>query len=293
MDETNQKNYTSSLAIITALFFMWGYITVMNDVLIPYLKSVFELNHTKAMLVQSAFFGAYFIGSLIYFFISAAKGDPINKIGYKNGIIIGLITAGTGTLLFYPSAEYHSYGFFLAALFIIGLGLTMLQIAANPYAAILGPEKTAAGRLNLAQGINSLGTTLAPVTGALLIFRIYGDELGADSVKVPYLIFASMFFLLAVFIKFAKLPRFTNQYKIEKGAGALRYPHLVLGMVAIFMYVGSEVSIGSIMTSYLGLDEIAGLAEKEAGGFISMYWAGLMIGRFIGAISLSKMQKII
>ena len=151
--EITKSNYTYAFISLTFLFFMWGFMTVLNDILIPYMKDVFDLNHTKAMLIQFAFFGAYFIGSVIYFIISVIYGDPINKIGYKNGILMGLFVSAIGSLLFYPAAQFHMYGFFLSALFVLGLGFTLLQIAANPYAAILGPEKSASSRLNLAQGL--------------------------------------------------------------------------------------------------------------------------------------------
>ena len=168
-----KNSYAGPFVVVTGLFFMWGFITSMNDILIPYLKDVFELSHTQAMLVQFAFFGAYFIGSVIYFTISIRFGDPINRIGYKNGIIYGLVLSSLGTALFFPAAELTSYGFFLAALFILGLGFTLLQIAANPYVTILGSEKTASSRLNLAQGFNSLGTTIGPLIGGFLIFKSF------------------------------------------------------------------------------------------------------------------------
>jgi FHS family L-fucose permease-like MFS transporter len=290
---TESKNkYTGVLISVTFLFFIWGFLTVMNDILIPYFQSVFELSHFKSMLVQFAFFIAYFIGSLVYVVISITSGDPITKIGYKRAIIIGLLISATGAFLFYPAAHFHVYSFFLVALFVLALGFTMLQIAANPYVAILGPEKTASSRLNLAQGFNSLGTTIAPALGGFLIFTFFGKEsTGADAVQVPYLIFGAVLILMAVFIQFSKLPRFVNKDMIEKGAGALKYPHLVLGMIAIFMYVGGEVSIGSIMIKYLGLNKIAGLAEVDASKFVSLYWGGLMIGRFLGAISLSDFKN--
>jgi FHS family L-fucose permease-like MFS transporter len=270
---------------------MWGFMTVLNDILIPYMKDVFELNHTKAMLIQFAFFGAYFIGSVIYFAISVMYGDPINKIGYKNGILAGLIISALGSLLFYPAAQFHMYGFFLSALFVMGLGFTLLQIAANPYVAILGSEKSASSRLNLAQGFNSFGTTIGPVIGGYLIFKYFGDSSGSDAVKIPYLFFAIIFLLMAGLIKATKLPRFTNPDEIKTGIGALRYRQLIFGMIAIFMYVGGEVSIGSMMISYLGLEEIGGLSEMEASKYVSIYWGGQMIGRFLGAVSLSKMKN--
>lgn len=289
---TNQtKNYTSAFISLTFLFFLWGFMTVLNDILIPYLKGVFELNHTQAMLVQFAFFMAYFVGSVIYFIISATKGDPINRIGYKKGIILGLTISGIGALLFYPAAQYHVYELFLGALFVLGLGFTLLQIAANPYVSILGPPASASSRLNLAQGFNSLGTTIGPIVGGFLVFTFFKDSQGADAVKIPYLFFALIFFLMAGFIRLTPLPRFTNPDEVKGGFGALRYRQLVFGMFAIFMYVGGEVSIGSMMINYLGLPEIAGLTATEASKFVAFYWGGQMIGRFLGAISLSKMSS--
>ena len=291
IQKSGQKSYTTAFSSLTALFFMWGFMTVLNDILIPYMKGVFDLNHTKAMLIQFAFFGAYFIGSVIYFTLSVIYGDPINRIGYKKGIIAGLLLSGIGSLLFYPAAQFHIYGFFLSALFVLGLGFTLLQIAANPYVAILGPERSASARLNLAQGFNSLGTTIGPVIGGFLIFKYFGEASGSDAVKIPYLFFALIFFLMAGVIKTTKLPRFTNPEEAQTGFGALKFRQLVFGMIAIFMYVGGEVSIGSMMISYLGLDEIGGLTEVEASKYVAIYWGGQMIGRFLGAVSLSKMDN--
>jgi len=295
MTKNEKTKNTIAFAIITGLFFMWGFVTVLNDILIPYLKGVFELNHTKAMFVQFAFFGAYFIGSVLYFIISANYGDPIRKIGYKNGIIVGLLISATGSALFYPAAHFLMYGFFLAALFIMGLGFTLLQIAANPYVAILGSEKTASSRLNLSQGFNSLGTTIGPLIGGFLIFEnIMGVALkNAKAVQGPYLYFTGIFLVLAVLIKLSNIPRFTKSEPIEKGLGVFKQRHLVYGIIAIFMYVGGEVSIGSIMISYLGLENIAGLGESDASKYVAFYWGGLMIGRFMGAISLSKMKNML
>ena len=285
-------SYTVAFVVVTGLFFMWGFMTVLNDILIPYLKGVFDLNHTQAMFVQFAFFMAYFVGSVIYFFISITGGDPISRIGYKNGILAGLLISATGSALFYPAAEFKMYGFFLAALFVMGLGFTLLQIAANPYVAILGSEKSASSRLNLSQGFNSLGTTIGPLIGGFLIFKYFaGPNIdGADAVKIPYMVFTGMFLLLAVLIKVSHLPRVTAGDVIERTAGALRHPNLVFGALAIFFYVGGEVSIGSILISYLGLESIAGLGEVDASKYVAFYWGGLMIGRFLGAISLSGMK---
>lgn len=287
------KSFAKSLSLLTSLFFLWGFLTSMNDILIPYLKGTFNLSYVQANLVQFAFFGAYFIGSVIYFAISMFFGDPINKIGYKRGIIYGLLISAVGSGLFYPAAGFQSYGFFLSALFILGLGFTLLQISANPYVAVLGDESTASSRLNLAQGFNSLGTTLAPLVGGYLIFNYFAssDQTGAEAVRIPYLVFTGFLLLVALLIQLVKLPRIQNDEHLEKGLGALRYRHLSLGVVAIFMYVGAEVSIGSMMISFLGEDFTAGLSEERASDFVALYWGGLMIGRFLGALSLGKMKS--
>ena len=303
-----KQNYGKALVVLTSLFFMWGFITVLNDILIPFLKKMFELNRFESMMVQFAFFMAYFIGSLVYFIVSARRGDPISKIGYKNGIIAGLLISALASVMFYPAAHFKVFGLFLTALFILALGFTLLQIAANPYVALLGPSETASSRLNMSQGFNSLGTTLAPVFGGYLIFHYFakmgqplfnghgrpiltdsGEPLSALGVQLPYLIFALIFVLLAVLIKFTALPKFAGSASIQKGAGALKYRHLVLGMIAIFMYVGAEVSIGSAFINYVG--ELLGYPEMEAKSFLAFYWGGAMIGRFLGAISLSGLPK--
>jgi len=287
----NTKN-RAAFAIMTSLFFLWGFMTVFNDILIPRFKEAFSLNYFQAMLVQLAFFGAYFVGSLIYFIVSATTGDPIARIGYKNGIVIGLLISATGAGLFWPAASAPSYPMFLGALFVVGLGFAMLQIAANPYVTILGPEKTASSRLNLAQGFNSIGTTIGPIIGGFLIYQYFAKTgaHGADSVKLPYLMFSIVFVVLAVIFFFIRLPHI-GEGKIERGAGALQHPHVVLGIIAIFMYVGGEVSVGSAIINFLGQPSVAGLAADEAAKYVSIYWGGLMIGRFMGAVELSELPK--
>lgn len=288
----NGQNYRGPFAIMTVLFFMWGFITVLNDILIPRLQDAFVLTNYKIMFIQTAFFGAYFVGSLLYFVISATAGDPIAKIGYKNGVVIGLLLAALGSATFWPAATIISYPLFLGALFVVGLGLAMLQIAANPYVTILGPERTASSRLNLAQAFNSVGTTIGPLIGGYLIFQYFAKAgvQGADSVKMPYLMFCVAFLVLAVIFFFLHLPH-VGEGKIEPGAGALKYPHVVLGVLAIFMYVGGEVSIGSNIIKFLGQPNVAALSEMEASKYVSLYWGGMLIGRFMGAIELSEMQK--
>jgi FHS family L-fucose permease-like MFS transporter len=280
---------------MTVLFFMWGFMTVWNDILIPRFKEAFTLNYFRAMLVQFAFFGAYAVGSLIYYLISMVSGDPINRIGYKRGVIAGLFVAAAGSALFYPAAVLASYSFFLLALFVVGLGFAILQIAANPYVTILGPERTASSRLNLAQAFNSFGTTIGPIIGGWLIFTVFTRPgmHGSDSVKVPYLCFAAVFVLLAFLFVFAHLPAFSNPGQIERGWGALKHPHTALGMLAIFMYVGGEVSVGSAMISYLGTEKLGRVPHDIASGYLAFYWGGLMIGRFMGAVALSDVRAVL
>jgi MFS transporter, FHS family, L-fucose permease len=286
------QTYRGPFSIMTVLFFMWGFMTVFNDILIPRFKEAFTLNYFQAMLVQLAFFGAYFIGSLCYFVISWIAGDPIAKIGYKNGVVIGLLISAAGSALFWPAAVALSYPMFLVALFVVGLGFAMLQIAANPYVTILGPERTASSRLNLAQAFNSLGTTTGPLIGGFLIFEYFSrtGAHGAESVKVPYLAFCVVFLILAVAFFFIHLPH-VGEGRIEPGAKALKYPHVVLGVVSIFMYVGGEVSIGSSMINFLGQPSIAGLTAVEASKYVALFWGGMLIGRFMGAVELSEMQR--
>ncbi len=288
------KNYTLPLIILTTLFFMWGFITCMNDILIPYLQGIFKLTPAQAGLIQSAFFGAYFVVSLIYFLISINIGDPLARIGYKNGIIIGLFTAAIGCCLFYPAADMQSYGLFLGALFVLAGGITILQMAANPYVALLGNADTASSRLNLTQALNSFGTTIAPIIGGQLIFSSVGgkEHMTAEAVKTPYLFLAVALVVLAGIIALSKLPKFTGEV-IEKGVGVLRFSHLTLGVVGIFMYVGGEVAIGSFLVKYF--HELLQFNEFTASQFVSFYWGGAMVGRFFGAISLthrSQSQKL-
>ncbi len=294
MEQTGTAtDYRRPFTTITFLFFLWGFITVMNDVLIPYLKQSFALTYFQAGLVQFAFFGAFFFVSLFYYLVSLAKGDPINRLGYKTGIIIALLICGAGCVLFFPAAEFRQYEFFLGALFLLATGVTLLQIAANPYAAILGKPETASSRLNLAQGINSLGTTLAPVAGGLLLYKVFahGGAVTLDSIKLPYLIYGSLFAGLAAIVWKSHLPPFASAGTVEKGLGAFRYRHLRFGMIAIFMYVGGEVAIGSYLVSFIKEPHIACLPDSVASLFLAYYWGGAMIGRLCGAISLSDIPS--
>lgn len=300
-------NYTPALIVLTSLFFMWGFITCLNDILIPHLKAIFDLNYFQVMLVQFTFFTAYAI-------ISLPSGMLVEKIGYKTGIITGLLIAALGTALFFPAASYRSYGIFLFALFVLASGITLLQVAANPYVAILGKPETASSRLNLSQAFNSLGTTIAPIFGSILILSITiktAEELAkmapgevesykimeASSVQTPYLILTGMLILIAIIITMFKLPKIeaASQSSSSGDGGsydhhhesAWGYKHLVLGAVAIFVYVGAEVSIGSFLVNYF--KELLGMKEAEAGTYVALYWGGAMVGRFFGSITLSEM----
>jgi MFS transporter, FHS family, L-fucose permease len=282
------RDYRSAFALLTLLFFMWGFITVTNDLLVATFRGIFKLTALESSLVQFAFFGAYFVISIIYYLYSLAFGDPINRIGYKAGMVAGLTVAGIGCALFYPAAQLASYPFFLVALFVLASGVTVLQIAANPYAAIMGKPESASGRLNLAQGFNSLGTTLGPLVGAILIFKVFSSgESNPTAVASAYLIYAALFFMCALAVAFSAMPPFKNTEEVEKGLGALKYPHLVMGVIAIFLYVGAEVSVGTFLLDFLKEPDVLGMPKESGTRLLSFYWGGLMIGRLLGAISLS------
>ncbi|MBK8013522.1 MAG: sugar MFS transporter [Deltaproteobacteria bacterium] len=305
--------YRFALVVLTSLFFMWGFLTCLNDIMIPHLKASFSLNYTQAMLVQFVFFAAYFV-------VSMPAGSLIRRVGYRHGIVIGLVVAGLGCLLFFPAASMRSYGLFLGGFFVLASGITVLQVAANPYVAILGRPETASSRLNLTQAFNSLGTTVAPFFGSMLILStvLGASELSALSatevetyqaaqaaaVQWPYVGLASVLFVIALVFMTIKLPAIEagdegvsegareNAGGVEGSAAARRartrtsawqHRHLVLGAVAIFVYVGGEVAIGSFLVNYLGQPEIAGFSEAVAGQYVTYYWGGAMIGRFAGA----------
>jgi FHS family L-fucose permease-like MFS transporter len=293
--QSEARSNTGALVIVTILFFMWGLLTSLNDVLIPHLKAIYTLSYLQAMLVQFCFFGAYFI-------VSLPAGMLIKRIGYQKGAVTGLLIAAAGCALFYPASQ-GGYGLFLFAFFVLAAGITILQVAANPYVTVLGAARTASSRLTLTQAFNSLGTTVAPALGGILILSVgtlAAGELAllpaaeqaayrakeAASVQGPYLALAGALALLALLFAAARLPRISHAADTDadangKGsAGAHR--HLVLGAVAIFLYVGGEVSIGSFLINFLGESNIAGLPPAAAAHYVSLYWGGAMIGRFIG-----------
>jgi len=284
----NTSGQRFALVALTSLFFMWGFITSLNDILIPHLKSVFSLNYTQAMLIQFCFFGAYFL-------VSVPAGNLVKKVGFQRGLGIGLMIAAAGCLLFIGAAKVQVYWVFLTALFVLASGITILQVAANPLVTIMGPEETASSRLTMTQAFNSLGTTVAPIIGSILIFSATAEfatkAQEAESVIVPYFGLAIALIALALIFTRISLPTPNLEEETQVGteqSSLMEFRHLVLGAVAIFMYVGAEVSIGSFLVNYFGLENIAGMPESEAAHYIAYYWGGAMVGRFAGAILMQK-----
>jgi FHS family L-fucose permease-like MFS transporter len=272
---------TGPLVIITILFFMWGLLTALNDVLIPHLKALYTLNYVQAMLVQFCFFGAYAI-------VSLPAGALIRKIGYQSGAVTGLVIAAAGCALFYPASR-SGYALFLLGFFVLAAGITVLQVAANPYVTVLGDSRTASSRLSLTQAFNSLGTTIAPILGGMLILAGGANQVSeAASVQKPYLVLAGALLLLAVLFAFARLPKIehaddvTAQPDAAARTSVLAHPHLLMGAIGIFLYVGGEVSIGSFLINFIGEPHIAALAPADAAHYVSYYWGGAMVGRFVG-----------
>ena len=297
------STYKGALAVMTTLFFMWGFVTVLNDVLVPHLKSIFDLTYARVMLIQFSFFSAYFI-----FSIPSAK--LIDWIGYHKTMVVGLFTMGLGAFLFIPAASAASYPLFLTALMILAAGITALQVAANPYVAVLGPAETASSRLNLAQAFNSLGTTIGPYLGGALILtavplsmesvrQLSPDALHAyriheaSSIKLPYIVIGLTLFVLGIAIALFKLPAMP-QAERHGAAGpqtsVWKHRNLALGTVGIFVYVGAEVAIGSFLINYLSQPNIGDVSVVVAAKYVSYYWGGAMVGRFVGSAILQKVR---
>jgi FHS family L-fucose permease-like MFS transporter len=298
----SDKKYGGALSLVTSLFFMWGFLTCLNDILVPHLKAIFDLNYTQASLVQFAFFTGYFIFSL-------PSGKVVEWIGYQGTMVMGLCTMGVGALMFIPAASMASYPLFLAALLVLAGGMTLLQVSANPYVAILGPAKTASSRLNLTQAFNSLGTFVAPRVGGLLILsgtaltaaqvrslsipelQAYRIQQAA-SVKMPYLVFGGVLFLCAIAFAMFKLPKIESAEKHEgeqaRWSEVFASRNLVLGALGIFFYVGGEVSIGSYLINYMNMPDIGNISEKVAATYLMLYWGGAMVGRFVGSALLQR-----
>ena len=301
---TQQSGHNHALVVLTSLFFMMGFITCLNDILVPHLKEVFTLSYVQAMLVQFCFFGAYAIMS-----IPASKF--IIKLGYKNGVIGGFLIAAIGCLLFYPAASSKLYPLFLFALFILATGVTLLQVSGNPYVTLLSQPGKESSTLTLVQAFNSLGTTIAPLLGSVFILAAvvkspaeqaamdasavaaYQAEQAA-SVQMPYLALAAVLVVLAVAVALIRLPKAEQvetdgSHSLNDGKTSVwQYKHLVLGALGIFCYVGAEVGIGSLLVNVMGLPEVAGLNHQTAARYLALYWGGAMVGRFIGSAVMSK-----
>ena len=289
MANENRVSYTVPLILMVSLYFGIGFITAMNDILVPHFKDLFHLTNFLALLVQMAFFGAYFVMSL-------PSGWIVAKIGYKLGIVVALATMGVGLLLFLPASMIIFYPLFLFALFVVGSGLALLQVAINPYVGALGSPETAASRLNLCGGFNSLATTIAPKIGAAFIFIAAGATAVqlAHSVRMPYVILACCAFAMALLTLFVHLPDLIekrSEASVATGGGAWGFRNLRFGAAAIFFYVGAEVAIGSIMISYLGQPSMGGMSHSAATKYVSLYWGGAMVGRFIGFVVLQKIRQ--
>lgn len=293
----SQPTKWSQFGTLITVFFFWGFVAASNDILIPVFKKAFDLSQAQSQMVSLAFYVAYTVGSIIYFGVSKLIGnDLLNKIGYKNGIVLGLIISAIGTLLFYPAANNASFTLMITGLFIVGLGFSLQQIAANPLAIVMGDPKSGSQRLNLAGGINNFGTTIGPL---LVSFAIFGSvangstEASIESVKIPYLILGDAFVLVAIFLKFSSIPNkidldtvaseeAESTSKVLHRASAFNYPQLILGMIAIFVYVGVEVSTASNLPEYM--KQHMNISTDKIAPFVSLYWASLMMGRWTGAV---------
>lgn len=299
MQSTNQNNNNySALATIISVFFFWGFVAASNGVLIPILKQHFTLSQFESQLVDTAFYIAYFVGSLVYFIWSSMFGDPFNKYGMKSGLVGGLIVSAIGALLFVPAVSTNQYMFFLVGLFVIAFGFSMLQIVANPFVINLGDPSKGSFRLNLAGSINSLGTSIGPVVFGFVMFGSAANSAVTSSIhiedlKMPFLILSIILLLVAAFLAFSKLPTPALDEIKETSLGALKYPQLVWGMVAIFVYVGVEVAIGSNLGALLEDKAIKGIQVNQVAKYVSLYWGSLMIGRWTGAINVFKMSKTV
>lgn len=298
------KTNNAALAMVTFLFFMWGFLTVLNDVLIPLLKATFSLNYAEVMLVQFVFFASYGI-----FAFPSAK--LVDWAGYKKTMVVGLLVMGAGVLFVPPAASIPAFAVFLAGLIILAAGMTILQVSANPYVAVLGPEKTASSRLNLVQAFNSVGTVVGPYLGKVVILtaaplaaaaiaemsesQLHEYRLGQLApVKLPYLIFGLILVAFAIAMALFKLPDMPAAHKTDASGGhgsVWRYRHLVLGAIGIFVYVGAEVSIGSFLVNYFNQPYIGNLTLQVAAGYVSLYWGGAMVGRFLGSALLRKVRS--
>ncbi|KQS33846.1 sugar MFS transporter [Dyadobacter sp. Leaf189] len=274
--DSGQQNYVPALAALGVLYFMMGLITCLNDTLVPFFKNSFSLTYTQSALVQFYFFFTYGI-------VSIPAGSLVEKFGYKRSMVLGFLVAASGTFLFFPASIMHHYNLFLAALFVLAIGIVILQVAANPYISILGPAQTASSRLTLIQGIGSLGTTIAPLLGSWLILdsAAPGPQT-SDAVRLPYLGITALLVLIATIVSRLRLPDLRSRPDQVKETGSVfGFRNLKFGVIALFCYVGAEVSIGSFLTNYIV--DILAVSEKLANSFVAFYWGGMLVGRFLGA----------
>lgn len=301
-----KKNRYFILFIINSLFFIWGFITVLNDILVPHFKALFDLNYAAVMLVQFCFFAAYGL-------ISIPAGKLVEYLGYQKGIFLALLTAAFGSILFLPAAYFFSFSFFLSAIFIMAAGLVLLQVAVNPYVALLGDPNSSSSRLNLAQGFNSLGTTLGPLIGSQFILNVTTRYSELDGINFIYGMIGALLVFLAILVFFVRFPRLqADKYeefqehlsrkavslkgvpkptiKSEHHDSIWQFPHLLFGALGIFCYVGAEVSIGSFLVNYLSQPNILNIDDYLAGHYVSFYWGGAMVGRFIGFVLLLRIS---
>lgn len=287
--DTNGRRYTPALIALAVLYFMMGFITCLNDTLVPFFKTGFTLNYAESSLVQFYFF-------LTYAVMSIPAGRIVEKVGYKRGMVFGFAIAGVGALLFFPAALLHQYALFLGALFVLAIGIVLLQVAANPYITLLGKPETASSRLTLIQGVGSIGTTVAPLFGAhFILSRLSESNASSDAVSIPYLAIGGVLFLIALLVSLLSLPKISNHVTRLSPTdgpaqrGIFSFRNLNFGLVGIFMYVGAEVAIGTFLTNYVA-DRLH-IEEHRANNYVAFYWGGMLIGRLIGAMVLKSVKS--
>lgn len=286
-DNTQQSNIVG-LFILAILYFLLGFVTVLNDTLVPFFKQGFNLSYSESSLVQFYFF-------LTYGIVSFPAGKLVERLGYKSSMVLGFTIAGIGACLFFPASTYHEYALFLLALFIVAIGIVLLQVAANPYITVMGKPETAASRLTLIQGIGSVGTTVAPIFGAHFILSKVGTgESSSDALVLPYVLLGLGLFVISVVVYFLKLPKISSStvqaeskpMAEKKGKTLFSIRNLRFGVIALFLYVGAEVAIGTFLTNYIA--DRLNVAEHNANFFLSFYWGGMLVGRFVGSYFLNK-----
>jgi FHS family L-fucose permease-like MFS transporter len=281
------KSYVPALISLAVLYFMMGFITCLNDTLVPFFKAGFKLNYSQSSLVQFYFF-------LTYGLMSIPAGKIVEKTGYKMGMVAGFFIAAVGAFLFYPASVYHEYNLFLTALFIVAIGIVLLQVAANPYITVLGSAKTASSRLTLIQGVGSIGTTIAPVFGAAVILsRLSESNASSEAVRTPYIFIGAVLFVIAIVVSRLNLPEIKTKKTLDqnlknKTRSVFAYRNLNLGIVAIFMYVGAEVAIGTYLTNYVA--DTLNIAAHLANNYVAFYWGGMLIGRLVGSVLLKSIH---